>query len=174
MFVMLCCILPNAMSYVPEIIDYKPFYIQANSNIAINTTVWGMVAKSNPYPVLPTPKEPFKNEWLDENGDDEYVGEMFYEAFEIDVSFYVKTLGAEADGLMIGQLNLFLGTIKNKNLKIYDSYTGLGWQKVRYAGYKEDRYDKGDGWARLIFTVTFKVNDPVTRMKMEGNQIVEA
>ena len=70
--------------------------------------------------------------------------------------------------------NLFLGTIKNKNLKIYDSYTGLGWQKVRYAGYKEDRYDKGDGWARLIFTVTFKVNDPVTRMKMEGNQIVEA
>lgn len=162
------------MSYVPEIIDYKPFYIQANSNIAINTTVWGMVAKSNPYPILPTPKEPFKNEWLDENGDDEYVEEMYYEAFTIDVSFYVKTLGADADGLMIGQLNSFFGSIKNKDLKIYDSYTGLGWQKVRYAGYKEDRYDKGDGWSRLIFTVTFKVNDPVTRMKMEGNQIVEA
>ena len=57
------------MAYIPNISNYKPFYIQtASDNSAIDTLTWGMVAKSNPYLALPKPKTPYKNEWKDENG----------------------------------------------------------------------------------------------------------
>ena len=79
------------MAYIPDIIGYKPFYIQTDADeVAVDTTVWGLVAKTNPFPILPTPKELYKNEWLDEDGDDEYNAQMFYEAMEINVSIYVS------------------------------------------------------------------------------------
>ena len=54
------------MAYIPDIIGYKPFYIQTSvDDVAIDTTQWGLVAKSNPFPILPTPKAPYKNEWKD-------------------------------------------------------------------------------------------------------------
>ena len=77
------------MAYAPNIADYKPFWIQSGTTAAKNTaTEWGMVAKSNPYPLLPTPKEPYKNDWKDESGDDEYNAVMHYEPIEFSVQFY--------------------------------------------------------------------------------------
>lgn len=178
------------MAYIPEILNYKPFYIQTDADSeAIDTTEWGLVAKANPYPLLPTPKQPYKNEWLDEDGDDEYNAQMHYEAIEFDVSFYIKTFDEQliapmsipndvqiqpnlhkftAEGKMRTQIEAFFAKIKNGEFMIYDSYTGIGRRGVRYAGYKEDSYKRRDsfpnGWARAVFTVTFKVNDPITRI----------
>lgn len=163
------------MAYIPEIVDYKPFYIQTDADdAAINTTEWGMVAKSNPYPALPNPKEPYKNEWKDEDGDDEYTAEMCYEAFEFDVTFYVKVVDESADSLLVSQVRSFFDKIKQGEFKVYDAYTKIGRQKVRYAGYKEDSYKRGTDWARAIFTVTFKVNDPITRIIFQRGQLVES
>lgn len=161
------------MVYIPEIIDYKPFYIQtdADSN-AIDTLNWGLVAKTNPFPAMPSPKEPYKNEWLDEHGDDEYVEKMYYEAFEFDVTFYIKAKGDEAARDIVTQVNSFFDRIKQGEFLIYDSYTGIGRRKVRYAGFKEEEYKSGQGWTRAIFTVTFKVNDPITRVIYEGGRLV--
>lgn len=162
------------MAYIPDIIDYKPFYIQTDADgIAIDTTEWGLVAKSNPYPILPTPKETYRNEWLDEHGDDEYNAQMYYESFEFEVSFYIKTLGADAERTLRAQVDEFFSKIRQGEFKVYDSYTGLGRQKVRYAGYAEDNFKKTDKWARAIFTITFKVNDPITRISLENGQLVE-
>ena len=102
------------MAYIPDIANYKPFYIQTDAdNTAIDTTTWGMVAKSNPFPVLPQPKEPYKNEWLDEDGDDEYTVQMHYEAIEFDVQFYIKTLGENAESDLLSQLSAFFEHIRH-------------------------------------------------------------
>ena len=163
------------MAYIPDIIDYRPFYIQTDADeFAIDTTAFGMVAKSTPYPVLPTPKEPYKNTWLDEDGDDEYNAQMRYESFEFEVSFYVKTLGRDSEKTMISQIESFFSKIKSGEFKIYDSYTGLGRQRVRYAGYSEESKKVSSSWARSIFTIKFKVNDPITRITLSDGKLVEA
>lgn len=163
------------MAYIPDIIDYKPFYIQTNEDeVAIDTTEWGLVAKSTPFPILPTPKEPYKNQWLDEDGDDEYNERMYYESFEFDVAFYVKTLGTDAEQVLRRQIESFFTKIRHGEFKVFDSYTGLGRRRVRYAGYAEHEFKKADTWSRAIFNVTFKVNDPITRITMDKGKLVEA
>jgi hypothetical protein len=167
------------MAYIPDIVDYKPFYIQkGEEGNAIDTTNWGLVAKGNPFPLLPTPKEPHKHSWLDENGDEEYTKEMYYEAFEFDVEFYIKTVGQDSESTLRTQMDSFFEFVKSGNLMIYDSYTGLGRKDVRYAGYKEGSFKRNMSgsnlWSRAIFTVTFKVNDPITRVVLSGNKLIEA
>lgn len=177
------------MVYIPEIIDYKPFYIQTDVDTkAIDTITWGLVAKTNPFPVLPNPKEPYKNDWADEDGDDEYIGltdkngdyhsGMRYEPIEFDVSFYIKTEGENAEKTLISQVESFFEKISRREFKIYDSYTGIGRQKVRYAGFNEESFKKNllksNGWARAIFSIKFKVNDPITRITLSGDTLIEA
>ena len=165
----------KAMAYVPDIIDYKPFYIQTDADgSAVDTTEWGLVAKSTPFPILPTPKEVYYNEWLDEDGDDEYNAEMAYESFEFEVAFYVKTLGEDAEKTLVDQVEDFFSKIRQGEFMVYDSYTGLGRRGVRYAGYSEDSFKRTANWARAIFSVTFKVNDPITRIVLSDGKLIEA
>lgn len=159
----------------PTISGYKPFYIQKGDYCYDTRLQWGFIAKSNPYPALPSPKEPYKNEWMDENGDDEYTEHIYYESFEFDVQFYIRTKDTVSQGVVTeaaaetirAKLKDFFDTVKNGDLKVFDSYTALGRQKVRYGGYKEDKFRARGDSAKCIFTVTFKVNDPVTMMKYD-------
>ena len=155
---------------------YKPFYIQKTSaEGAIDTTTWGLVAKTNPYPALPDPKECYVNDWKDEDGDDEYNATIHYKAMTISVTFYVKTYDtqtATAEAVMREQLDTFFNKIKNGEFAFYDSYTGLGRNRARYAGYKEESFLRREDWARSIFTITIKVNDPITRVTYSEGKLV--
>lgn len=166
------------MAYIYPMSNYKPFYIQTtNDTSAHDTTEWGLIAKTNPYVALPDPKDCYKNDWKDEDGDDEYNAQIHYKAFTFDVKFIVKTFDTQSDTaekVMRGQLDTFFAKIKQGEFKIYDAFNGLGRQKVRYAGYKQDDFRRCDNWARSIFTITFKVNDPITRMKLNNGSIVTA
>lgn len=166
------------MTYIPSIINYKPFYIQADKDsVAKDTTEWGLVAKVNPYPILPNPKAPYNNDWNDENGHDEWCEVMHYEPIEFSVSFYIKTFDSKdalAEETMRMQIDAFFSHIKNGEFKIFDSYNGIGRKKVRYAGYSEESFKRRKDWATAIFEVKFKVNDPITRMVLNGGKIVEA
>lgn len=161
------------MPYLPNIIDYKPFYIQTPSDSAAVDTAaaFGMVAKANPLPLLPDPKEPYSNDWKDEDGDDEYVTKMLYESVEFEVSFYIKAYAAfpdTAEGVLRSQVDSFFAKIRDGEFMTYDSYTGVGFRKVRYAGYGEESFLRRSDWARAIFTVKFKANDPVTRVVLNN------
>jgi hypothetical protein len=167
------------MPYLPNIPDYKPFYIQCEGDaLALDTAAeWGLVAKTNPYPAMPEPKEPYVNDFHDENGDDEYTAEMRYQSFTFQVEFYVKAYDAgttPAVSVLRQQIASFFEHIKNGEFKVYDAYTGLGRQKVRYAGYEEadNGFKARADWARLIFSVTFKVNDPVTTVLLANGGLV--
>ena len=165
------------MISIPDIVDYKPFYIQtANDSVARDTTEWGLVAKVNPYPLLPNPKEPYKNEWHDGNGDEEWVEQLFYESIEFSVSFYIKAYDSPdgtAEEVIRDNVDSFFSLIKNGTFKVFDSYNGIGRQNVRYSGFSEDSFVRRKDWARAIFRVTFKVNDPITRMVMYNGSIIE-
>jgi len=161
----------------PDIVNYKPFYIQYGNNTTATDTraAWGLIAKTNPYDALPTPKEPYKNEWLDENGDDEYTAAMAYESFTTEVDFFIKAQTdaskSAAQYIREAQSSLF-NAIKTGSFKIYDSYTAIGRQNVRYAGYEAGEFWEQGGVARCTFKVKFKVNDPVTFMTLTNNAIV--
>lgn len=164
------------MAYIPEIVDYKPFFIQTESDtVARNTTEWGLIAKTNPFPLLPNPKDPYKNDWHDANGDEEWVEKIYYQPIEFEVSFYIKAYSTsqnKAEYILRKQIDDFFSLIRAGEFKIYDSYTGIGWQNVRYAGYSEESFIERGNWARAIFKIKFKVNDPITRMVMSNNSII--
>ena len=162
-------------AFIPLMRGYKPFYIQVVSGgvkVCHDTTEWGLVARTNPYPALPNPKDPYRNEWPGEDGDDEYTAQMHYEAFEMQVGFYVKCFNSgtvKASEVLRLQLDSFFSAVRQGEFDIYDMYTGLGYRKARYAGYDDPEYIERDNWAKLKFTATFKVNDPVTRMKLSSS-----
>jgi hypothetical protein len=165
------------MAYVPEIIDLKPFYIQASfDSTAKDTTSWGLVPRVNPFVLMPKPKEPYKTEWFDQDGDSEFTANMFYEAMEISVGFYIKaysSANATAVHTLRSQVESFFSYIRDGEFKIYDSYTDFGRKSVRYAGYEEGKFKSRKDWASATFTVKFKINDPVTKVKLLNGVLIE-
>lgn len=160
------------------IIGYKPFYLQVGGtdDSAIDVReAFHLVSKSNPYPLLPTPKDPYKNEWKDENGDEEYTERMFYKSIEFEVGFIIKakaTSDKTAEAVLRDYVGDFFEHIKEGTFRTYDAYTGIGFRDVRYVGYKEDSFKARGDWARAQFTITFKTNDPTTKIVMNGGSIV--
>ena len=156
--------------YVPPIHGYKPFYIQAASDLtAWDTTAYGLVAQTQPSLGKHEAKEPYKNDWHDEHGDDEYVAQMFLKAFEFTVKFYIRTYEStnpakSAKSVLNTQVGQFFDKIKSGEFKVWDAWQEIGYQKVRYVkdDYDDEKREIEDGFAWTIFSVTFKVNDPAT------------
>lgn len=175
------------MLYVPPIRDYKPFYIQsgtAQTATDIKDT-YSVVVKTHDYPSFRKPKEPYKNNWFDEHGDDEYLAQMFYEAFTFKAECVMLASGATARADLSAGIRAFQDALAGE-FKVYDSWTGFGFQKVRLSQFPMPSDGNFDvfyiknpttrvrtEYARVIFTVEFKVNDPVTRMVLSGGAIVQ-
>lgn len=160
------------MVYIPEIINYEPFYIQtdADSTAVDLRERWGIIIKSNPNVVLPKAKEPYKHDWLDENGDDEYTQQMYYEAMEISVGIYLSCDSIEE----LRQIKRdFFDKICRGEFKIYDSALKNGYRRVRYVSESLDRKIWGKRYTE-ISTITLKVNDPITKITLSQNKLMEA
>lgn len=153
------------MAYFPNITGYKPFFIQTGTTAVNTASEWGMVAKSNPYPALPSPKDLYSNDWKDEHGKEEYTAHMVYDSYDFEVSFYIKTFANSSESatdVLRRQMSSFFNAVRRGSFFIYDSYTGIGRRDVRYLGYTEDTFKARGDWARVIFKVKFRVNDPIT------------
>lgn len=141
---------------------YRPFLIQGASDTSAKDSLaeWGLIVKSFPFKVLSDPKEPYRNDWHDEDGDDEYNAQMFGKAYEITVEFLIT---ADSPEDIVRSLMAFNNYIMSGEFKIFDTYTWIGRQKVRYAGYVEKDYKhRDDRICYTQFSLRFKVNDPVT------------
>ena len=162
------------MPYVPLIRDYKPFYIQTSEDLlAWDTTAYGLVAQTQPFPENHEVKDPYKNDWKDEHGDDEYVEQMFFKAFEYTVKFFVKTYpdvsnGKSAIAVMNGLRDSFRAKLVPGEFKIWDSWQEKGYQHVRYVKEAVEDRHVCDEYAWMIFSVTFKVNDPSTAVSFDS------
>lgn len=111
-------------------------------------------------------KDLAKREWHDEHGEDEFVpDEMKFKSQEMEVKFSYKGNKNSANNVIKTFMN-YLST--GGAMKIFDEYNQVGRQNVRFVSISDDaeliRNDsEGD---ILIFTVKFKVNDPVTNITL--------
>ena len=115
---------------------------------------WGLVLCEAPIQLMSDVKEPYKNDWPDEHGDEEWADALYYQSYEFELTMAIRWLAA-------GEFMLWF------------EHGNLGRQKVRYAGYEDDAHmwkqkirsggnDK-DEWV-VKFKIKLKVNDPVTRV----------
>ena len=170
------------MLYVPQIRgEYHPFYVQLNGSTAVDVkNTYSVIVKTHDYPSFRKPKDPYKNDWKDEHGDDEYTAQMFYQAFtfKAECVMFAKGLTEDAaikdlkDGVLA-----FMNALSAGEFETYDGWTGFGFRHVRLSEFSmpgDGDYDTMDGMSRVIFTVQFKVNDPMTMMKLNNGSIVTA
>lgn len=160
------------MPYIPSILNYHPFYIQNGSeSSAWDTRDYGLVAQAQPYPDNYEAKDPYKNDWFDEDGDDEYVAPLKRKAFEYTVKFYIRDASFDAINTY---KEAFRAKITQGEIKIYDSWQGRGFQHVRFVKDNVDQREEEKDYVWMIFSATFKVNDPSTKMTLSGGAIVTA
>ena len=158
------------MPYVPSIRNYKPFYIQTDSDAsAWDTRDYGMIVQEQPFPDNYEVKDPYKNDWHDESGDDEYTAIMPRKAFEYTIKLFIQAN-------TISQINSLRDSFRTKissgSFKIWDSWQDRGFASVRFVSDKVEVRRITDDYARLIFSVTLKVNDPVTRVVLSNGSII--
>ena len=169
--------------YVPQISGYEPFYIQRDGDASATNilSAYGVIIKDSGYPMNRKAKAPYNNDWKDRSGDDEWNRVINYEAFNY--TFVCALFARNVNGDSAARQELkdgiraFQNFIKNGEFKFYSAYTKFGFQRVRI----EEFHDPGEAGfrtfgdaARVIFSFTVKVNDPVTDMVLSNNQIVEA
>ena len=129
---------------------------------------WGVWCKEIPFKLAEKMKEPAKRSWYDEHGDDEYVasGGLYAEAYTMKVELGCKKMrggnGTVTD--VRDNVGRFLAYLRNSGmLNLYSTYTRIGRRYVRLSSISDNAtWRTDDDGEFLIFTVEFKVNDPVT------------
>lgn len=170
------------MMYVPPISDYKPFYVEYGDGGVVNILdSYQAVVKTHDYPMALKAKEPYKNQWKDEHGDEEYIGPtgLYFEAFTFTLEC-VMFAQAASEGAAITDLNgavrSFRTFLSQGLFKVYDTWTGFGFKDVRLVEFPmpgAGDYDSWEGMTRIIFRVVLKVNDPATHLMLSNGHIVE-
>lgn len=172
------------MLTVPPISDYRPFYIQLQTGLAQNILdTYKVVVRAHDYPSTLKVKEPYKNNWKDQHGDEEYIAPdgLKYEAFTFKLECAMFAQASSTDTAIAeirAGLRTFQDALSKGFMRVYDAFTGWGFREVRLQEFPtppEDAYDVWNGHTRLLFSVTLKVNDPKNLMKYNGatNNIVE-
>lgn len=166
------------MPYLPNIPDYKPFYLQMEGETTASDTAakWGMIAKSNPYPVFPGPKPRYSVDWKDEDGVAEYIG-TGQKLQPLEFSFDFIILSRDLRSLTAArqvrqQFGRFVDRVRGGYFSTYDAYTGIGLNKVRYVGFTQADYWQGGARLGYIFSVQFICDAPTQRMAFSSGAIV--
>ena len=130
---------------------------------------WGIVCKDFPFKLYGEAKELPSHDWKDEHGNDEYVpSELKIAAYEIEVEFAYKGEMNSANAKIKGFLDYLTGRGgTGAELMVYDTYTKIGRQHVRYVSVDDDVFHRQEeGGDVVVFVVTFKVNDTVTEITL--------
>ena len=144
----------------------KPYAIllrKMPSGTAVDTqTAYGIVCKEFPFKLFGEVKELPAHTWPDEkNGADEYIPQRLY----MKVEFAYKGTRDSANTAIRNFLNYLTGNdgIGGAELMVYDTYTRIGRQKVRYISADNDMFVRNDHDGDVFtFSVNFRVNDPMT------------
>lgn len=158
--------------YNPPLKVYAPFYIQGATDATATDIrqVYGVTIRRKPYPAALKVKEPYRNDWKDRDGDDEYLGQLFREAFTYTIEAVMFTkddLSTDAKTELAANLRAFQKFLLGGALRIYDDSVKFGFRNVRLVEFiepGEDDFKSFDGHCRLVFKFTLKINDPSTAM----------
>lgn len=143
--------------------QYKPLlFAKLTDNAPVrNSMEWNIWVKSVPFKIFPDLKDIPSRDWVDENGDDEYIPNTpKYKAYEMECELVY--IGAyESANTQIKSFLSYLST--GGAFKFYDTYTKIGRTNVRYVSFSDDALYRREGSDDIVqFSVTLKVNDPIT------------
>lgn len=129
---------------------------------------FGFYGMEIPFVLAADVKEPSKNDWKDEDGDDEYLPAegLRLSAFDFELKLGYKGSRDSANARLEALLEYLTGRDgTGPRFKIYSTYTGKGYNDVRFSGLSDDaELVRDDGGDILVVTITLKVNDPATRV----------
>lgn len=133
-------------------------------NIKESKEEWNIVVKNIPFKICPEIKNISSHTWYDQNGDDEYIPDQpRFKAYELPITFYCIAPHGQANVYIMSFFNFITG----KRLYIYDQYSKIGLKDVRYVSYSEKAFKRREGQNDVVeFSMTFKVNDPVTNITL--------
>lgn len=119
-----------------------------------------------PFKLFVEAKDPSKRDWMDEHGDDEYIPDsgLKLKAYSMDVKFCCKGDKYSSNEKIKRFVSYLTGLDgSGAEMKMYCTWTKIGRKSIRFDKLNDKaelvRDDDGD---ILVFTITFKVNDPVT------------
>lgn len=146
---------------------YAIYFKKMKSDALVVDTLdnWGIVCKEFPFKLYGEAKELPSHDWKDEDGDDEYIpSKLPIASYEVEVEFAYKGVMDSANASIKGFLDYLTGRDgSGVELAVYDTYTKIGRQHVRFVSVSDDVfYRQEEGGDVVVFSVTFKVNDPVT------------
>ena len=149
--------------------QYEKVYIQKTRlGSVIKETVadFDIYCADMPFKLFVEAKEPAKRDWLDEHGDDEYIpdGGLKMKAYTMDVKFCCKGDKFSSNAKIQKFLRYLTGLDgSGAEMKMYCTWTKIGRKGIRFdkLSDKADLIRDEDGDV-LVFTITFKVNDPIT------------
>lgn len=157
---------------------YKKFLIQqqtyngsqyTNVGSVIDTQVeFNVVCQEFPFKYLPETKDLPKRDWVDEHGEEVYIGSNGLKMSAYDVEAKFLYVGTEQN--MAADLKRFISFLYGRNtggapyLSIYDEYTEIGRRGVYVQNVDDELYFFNDTSVEAIaqLKVKFRVTDPVT------------
>jgi len=131
-------------------------YIQKSTSPKLNLfNAFGITTKSIPDRQLEV-KEMFKRDWVDQQGDEEYVPAIpVFKAYEQDLEFVYKGVLRTASEA----IRTFLTYLQGAEFSLYDEYSQRGI-RCRYVSYdNKAHYRLGE--EAVVFTVKVKINNPL-------------
>ena len=135
----------------------KQTWVQKGSDAAKDIKAeWGMYLKSIPFKAFPDVKDVFSREWVEENGEEEYLPPTpVFKSYEMDVQFvYLGALDTAGDKIF-----KFCEYMAGSEISLYDEFTGVGC-RCRFVSYDEKAFYRRDE-DTVQFSIKLKVNNPL-------------
>lgn len=167
----------------PNISGYEPFYIQRDGDASATDilSTYGIIIKDSGFPMNRKAKAPYKNDWKDRSGDDEWNNVINYEAFtyRLEGAIFTRNISSEQSARieLKAAVRAFQNWLRNGEFSFFSSYNRFGFQNVRIEEFSDpgsSGFSTFGNTARLIFSFTVKVNDPMTDMVYSNGAITAA
>lgn len=149
--------------------QYEKVYIQkTKDNAVVKDTIadFDIYCADMPFKPFVEAKEPSKRDWLDEHGEDEYLpeGGLKMKSYTMDVKFCCKGDKFSSNKKIINFINYLVGLDgTGVEMKMYCTWTKIGRTGIRFDKLSDKaELVRGEDGDTLVFTITFKVNDPLS------------
>lgn len=146
--------------------EYGKVYFQkelSGSRLIETSEFFDIYCAEMPFVVCGAAKALTERDWHDEHGKDVYVpSQLKMEAYDFTATFCCKG-DKFSSNTKINQFISYLAMKTGVYFKIYDTYTQIGRQHVRFLELSDDATLVRDGDGDILqFKVKFSVDDPVT------------
>lgn len=138
---------------------------------ATSTSTWGIYLTEMPMLVSTERKEAEANDWLDEDGDDLYLGSRIYlKAFDAEIKLAKKGTMTQVQTAFASLLNYL--TTEGTKLKVYSDWVKMGRKGVSFVKCTVPNYEPtGDDECPFVaqWTLTLHVSDPKAEVCCAAN-----